>query len=76
MAWKEYLDREQERFVSELIEFVGIPSVSAKPENAPDVQRGRRVGRPPAEGRGGREHRDPADGGPSRRPRRLAPCRP
>jgi len=39
MAWKEYLDREQERFVSELIEFVGIPSVSAKPENAPDVQR-------------------------------------
>lgn len=39
MAWKEYLDREQDRFVSELIELVRIPSVSAKPENAPDVQR-------------------------------------
>lgn len=39
MSWKDYLDREQERFVSELIEFVSIPSVSAKPENAPDVQR-------------------------------------
>lgn len=39
MAWKDYLDREQDRFVSELTEFVSIPSVSAKPENAADVQR-------------------------------------
>lgn len=39
MAWKDYLDREQDRFVSELIEFVRIPSVSAKPENLADVQR-------------------------------------
>jgi acetylornithine deacetylase/succinyl-diaminopimelate desuccinylase-like protein len=39
MAWKDYLDHEQERFVSELMEFVRIPSVSAKPDHAGDVQR-------------------------------------
>ncbi|PKP69087.1 MAG: dipeptidase [Alphaproteobacteria bacterium HGW-Alphaproteobacteria-4] len=39
MAWQTYLDREQDRFVQELIEFVRIPSVSAKPENVADVRR-------------------------------------
>jgi acetylornithine deacetylase/succinyl-diaminopimelate desuccinylase-like protein len=39
MTWEAYLDREQARFVDELIEFVRIPSVSAKPENIPDVRR-------------------------------------
>lgn len=33
-----YLDREQDRFIAELMDFVRIPSVSAKPENIPDVQ--------------------------------------
>ena len=35
--WETYLDREQQRFVDELLAFVAIPSVSAKPENIPDV---------------------------------------
>ena len=39
MAWQQYLDAEQARFVQELLEFVRIPSVSAKPENLPDVAR-------------------------------------
>ncbi|MEZ5796260.1 MAG: dipeptidase [Paracoccaceae bacterium] len=39
MDWQAYLDREQPRFVGELLDFVAIPSVSAKPENIPDVQR-------------------------------------
>jgi acetylornithine deacetylase/succinyl-diaminopimelate desuccinylase-like protein len=39
MNWDNYLDREQPRFVDELIDFVRIPSVSAKPENIPDVVR-------------------------------------
>ena len=39
MNWNDYLDREQSRFISELRDFVRIPSVSAKPENVPDVQR-------------------------------------
>lgn len=34
-----YLDAAQDRFLSELIDFVRIPSVSAKPEHIPDVQR-------------------------------------
>jgi acetylornithine deacetylase/succinyl-diaminopimelate desuccinylase-like protein len=38
MGWQAYLDREQDRFVAELMEFVRIPSVSAKPENIPDVK--------------------------------------
>jgi acetylornithine deacetylase/succinyl-diaminopimelate desuccinylase-like protein len=37
--WETYLDREQPRFTAELVDFVAIPSVSAKPENIPDVQR-------------------------------------
>lgn len=39
MGWQDYLDREQERFLAELVDFVRIPSVSAKPENAADVMR-------------------------------------
>lgn len=39
MTWQTYLDREQSRFVDELLAFIRIPSVSAKPENIPDVQR-------------------------------------
>lgn len=38
-AWQAYLDREQSRFLAELCAFIAIPSVSAKPENAPDVAR-------------------------------------
>lgn len=37
-AWEDYLTREQARFVDELLDFVRIPSVSAKPENIPDVR--------------------------------------
>ncbi|MCB6176594.1 dipeptidase [Rhodobacter sp. Har01] len=39
MDWQGYLDREQPRFVAELLDFVRIPSVSAKPENIGDVRR-------------------------------------
>jgi acetylornithine deacetylase/succinyl-diaminopimelate desuccinylase-like protein len=39
MSWETYLDQNQQRFVEELLDFVRIPSVSAKPENIPDVQR-------------------------------------
>lgn len=39
MDWNAYLDREQDRFVGELMEFIRIPSVSAKPENVPDVHK-------------------------------------
>ncbi len=38
MAWAEYLDAHQARFVDELCDFIRIPSVSAKPENAGDVR--------------------------------------
>lgn len=38
MGWQDYLDAEQARFISELLAFVAIPSVSAKPENAADVK--------------------------------------
>ena len=37
MGWQEYLDKEQDRYLGELIEFVSIPSVSAKPEHISDV---------------------------------------
>lgn len=37
--WEDYLTREQGRFVAELMDFVRIPSVSAKPDNIPDVAR-------------------------------------
>ena len=35
--WKSFLDKEQDRFLSELIEFVKIPSVSASSEFEKDV---------------------------------------
>ncbi len=38
MDWENYLDTHQQRFVNELCDFVRIPSVSAKPENAGDVR--------------------------------------
>ena len=38
MTWQDYLDREQDRFVEELADFVRIPSVSAKPEHEDDVR--------------------------------------
>jgi len=38
MGWAEYLDKHQDRFVEELCDFIRIPSVSAKPENAGDVR--------------------------------------
>ncbi len=39
MSWTEYLDTHQSRFVEELCDFIRIPSVSAKPENAGDVRK-------------------------------------
>ncbi len=39
MSWTEYLDINQSRFVEELCDFIRIPSVSAKPENAGDVRK-------------------------------------
>ena len=39
MSVEAYLDREQSRFIEELKDFIRIPSVSAKPENAEDVKR-------------------------------------
>jgi acetylornithine deacetylase/succinyl-diaminopimelate desuccinylase-like protein len=38
-GWQAYLDEQQERFTGELLEFLRIPSISALPQNAPDVQR-------------------------------------
>lgn len=38
MSWNDYLDVNQSRFVEELCDFIRIPSVSAKPENAGDVR--------------------------------------
>lgn len=39
MTWAAYLDAEQNRFVQELLEFIRIPSVSALPDHAADVDR-------------------------------------
>ena len=36
--WKHFLDEEQDRFLSELIEFVKIPSISASPDYIDDVK--------------------------------------
>ena len=38
-AWEAYLDEHQPRFLSELLEFLRIPSISAIPAHAADVQR-------------------------------------
>jgi acetylornithine deacetylase/succinyl-diaminopimelate desuccinylase-like protein len=37
--WKQYLDREQPRFVEEFLDFCRIPSISSLPEHAKDVGR-------------------------------------
>jgi acetylornithine deacetylase/succinyl-diaminopimelate desuccinylase-like protein len=38
-GWESYLDANQDRFLNELIDFLRIPSVSALPAHAADVQR-------------------------------------
>jgi acetylornithine deacetylase/succinyl-diaminopimelate desuccinylase-like protein len=38
-GWEAYLDAEQARFTAELLDFLRIPSISAIPAHAPDVQR-------------------------------------
>jgi acetylornithine deacetylase/succinyl-diaminopimelate desuccinylase-like protein len=40
--WKQYLDREQPRFVEEFLDFCRIPSISSLPEHAADVRRAAR----------------------------------
>jgi acetylornithine deacetylase/succinyl-diaminopimelate desuccinylase-like protein len=37
--WKEYQEKNKDRFLSELLELLRIPSVSARSENKPDMQR-------------------------------------
>ena len=37
--WSEYLEANRPRFLEELLELLRIPSISALPEHAPDVQR-------------------------------------
>ncbi|MGB9752780.1 MAG: dipeptidase [Roseiflexus castenholzii] len=39
MTWQTYLREQQDRFLAELLDFLHIPSVSALPEHAGDVQR-------------------------------------
>jgi acetylornithine deacetylase/succinyl-diaminopimelate desuccinylase-like protein len=39
VTWQAYLATEQGRFINELVNFVRIPSVSAKIDNVPDVRR-------------------------------------
>ena len=38
-TWQSYLDANQDRFLQELLDFCRIPSISALPANAADVQR-------------------------------------
>jgi acetylornithine deacetylase/succinyl-diaminopimelate desuccinylase-like protein len=38
-GWQSYLDAHQERFTAELLDFLRIPSISALPAHAADVQR-------------------------------------
>ena len=37
--WENYLEENRDRFVDELLDFIRIPSISALPEHAGDVQR-------------------------------------
>ncbi|MGB0385215.1 MAG: dipeptidase [Ardenticatenaceae bacterium] len=37
-TWQSYLDENRERYLSELLDFLRIPSISSLPEHAPDVQ--------------------------------------
>ena len=38
-TWTDYLESNKAGFLNELKEFLRIPSISALPENAPDVRR-------------------------------------
>src|SRR5512139_1657479 len=38
-TWETYLNKNKERFIKELLDFLRIPSISALPEHAPEVQR-------------------------------------
>ncbi|MDR3716497.1 MAG: dipeptidase [Puia sp.] len=38
-TWKEYLDKNKDRFLEELLELLRIPSVSARSEHKPDMQK-------------------------------------
>ena len=38
-TWQDYLAAHQAQFLDSLLEFLRIPSISALPEHAPDVQR-------------------------------------
>lgn len=38
-SWDDYLTENSERFLDELLAFLSIPSISALPEHAPDLQR-------------------------------------
>src|SRR6266566_6316114 len=38
MTWETYLEEQQSRYQDELLQFLSIPSISALPENAGDVQ--------------------------------------
>src|SRR5215469_6946437 len=42
MSWETYLKEQQPRYQEELLQFLGIPSVSALPEHAGDVQQAAR----------------------------------
>ena len=37
-AWEKYLIANRDRHINELLDFIRIPSISALPENAKDVQ--------------------------------------
>jgi len=39
MTWETYLEEQQLRYQDELLQFLSIPSISALPEHAGDVQR-------------------------------------
>ncbi|MFQ6094250.1 MAG: dipeptidase, partial [bacterium] len=39
VAWESYLNEHREQFVSELLEFLRIPSISSLPDHIPDVQK-------------------------------------
>ncbi|HSU28216.1 MAG TPA: M20/M25/M40 family metallo-hydrolase, partial [Chitinophagaceae bacterium] len=38
-AWKDYLEKNKDRFLDEMLDLLRIPSVSAKSEHKPDMQR-------------------------------------
>lgn len=39
VAWERYLADREPQYLSELLDFLRIPSISALPDHAPDVQR-------------------------------------